>query len=114
MAPKSTDNQRSRRGFLRALLMDLPPKSEDDKREEKRQSQRASVLALKYGKNVAELTRIGVENPVPIDEVTYIVKISGHDSFGTRIHHELQVDIENDTVGKREKDRAPDSKDSDA
>ena len=102
MTDNSSENKRDRRGFLRAMLMDLPPKSEEEKREDKRLSQRASVLALKYGKSVAELSRIGVETPKRIDDTTYVVKISGHDSFGTRIHQELQVDIENDTVGKRE------------
>ena len=86
------------------MLMDLPPKSAEEKERERRQDQRASVLALKYGKNVAELTRISVENPVRIDDTTYVVHISGHDSFGTRIRQELQVDIEQDTVGKRERD----------
>lgn len=88
------------------MLMDLPPKSAQDIQDEKRRGQRASVLALKYGKDVAQLTRIGVENPVAIDDTTYVVKISGHDTAGARIHHELQVDIENDTVGRRDDDAA--------
>ena len=112
MAQNSAENQRDRRGFLRAMLLDLPPKSAEEKEHEHRQFQRASVLALKYGKSVAELTRISVENPVRIDDTTFVVKMSGHDSFGTRIRLELQVDVEQDTVGKRERENSSGNSDS--
>lgn len=84
--------KQDRRGFLRAFLSDLDPKPGLSAAEEASLKKRISVLALKYGKNEAKLTKIGVKTPLRGRENCYCVQISGHDSQGQRQHVDLEYD----------------------
>ncbi|MFP6581623.1 MAG: hypothetical protein VCD00_03615 [Candidatus Hydrogenedentota bacterium] len=107
MPKKPRNSQASRRGFLRTLLMDLPPKSKEEREEERKRSQRASILALKYAKSEAYLTKIGVESPQPIDEYVFRVKISGTRADNQTCMLELQVDTSSDMVGQFQSESQP-------
>ena len=110
MAKKPSPSPSSRRGFLRALMMDLPPKSAEDLQDERKRVQRASVLALKYAKNDKNLTRIGVGTPDSIGEQLFCVNVSGDDPEGARCYIELQVDTLNDLVGEVVSDESDEGK----
>ena len=110
MAKKPSPSPSSRRGFLRALMMDLPPKSAEDLQDERKRVQRASVLALKYAKNDKNLKRLGVGTPDSIGEQLFRINVSGDDSAGKRCYIELQVDTLNDLVGEVVSDESDEGK----
>ena len=110
MAKKPSPSPSSRRGFLRALMMDLPPKSAEDLQDERKRVQCASVLALKYAKSDKNLKRIGVGTPDSIGEQLFRINVSGDDSEGTRRYIELQVDTLNDLVGEVVSDESDEGK----
>lgn len=102
----SKNTEPSRRGFLRALLTDFAPTTLVETKEQRAFKQRACVLALKYGKNEAKLTRIGVKDPVPIDVVLFQVELTGHDATGQACHLKLEVNSESGVVKRYETETA--------
>ena len=98
MTPPSHDKERDRRGFLKNFLSDFNTHRRLAHEELRKNQTRASVLALKFAKNDLELEKIGIQNPVLIEECVFSVKIQGNDKSEQRCHFELKVDSEKRTV----------------
>ena len=95
MSNKPSDNTASRRDFFKNLFGDTrkaPPQDTDAVAAMKR---RASVLALRYGQNEADLSQIGVEEPQQLgtENHLYNVKITGHTPNNVSTSVVLHVDI---------------------
>ena len=93
MARNSHDIEHNRRGFLRAFLVDSVPKRAEDLAEKALLSKRASILALKHGKNEAKWTKIGVKEPLWVQDSLYRVQIFGHDGLDKRCLRTLEIDV---------------------
>jgi hypothetical protein len=102
----SKNTQHSRRGFFRSFLSDFVAETNVETAEQHALKQRASVLALKYGKNEARLAKIGVKSPVPIDETGFQVELTGHDATGETHCLKLKVNPETGDVRPFEVDSA--------
>ncbi len=94
MSNKSSDNTASRRDFFRNLFSDPSKKPVQDSDAVAAMKRRASVLALRYGQNDADLTQIGVEEPKQLGENhLYEVKIKGYTPNDVSTSMVLHVDI---------------------
>lgn len=102
MSSNTPKNEPSRRGFFRALLGEIPTVSPKESDEQRAWKQRASVLALKFGKNEARLARIGVKNPVLVEGSRFIVELTGTDATGDVHNLELLVDSDAEVVNRVE------------
>jgi hypothetical protein len=112
MSNKSSDNTASRRDFFRNLFSDPSKKPVQDSDAVAAMKRRASVLALRYGQNEAELTQIGVEEPKKIGEKNlYEVKIKGYTPNDVSSSMVLHVDIAKGVarVPEPEQDLDPDN-----
>jgi hypothetical protein len=97
--PKNTENtHQSRRGFFKSLFGDIVPKSKVETENQRIAKQRASILALKYGKNEARLAKIGVKSPVYVENMTFRVDLTGVDATGDAHNLQLVVDTKSDDV----------------
>jgi hypothetical protein len=105
MTPPSHDKERDRRGFLKNFLSDFQTHRRVAHEELRKDQTRASVLALKFAKNELELEKVGIQNPVLIENSVFSVKIQGNDKSEQRLHIELKVDCENKTVEVPKADR---------
>jgi hypothetical protein len=95
--PQNAPN--SRRGFLRSFLKDLVPLEVSDPEEERKIIQKVSVLALKFTKEEGKLTKIGVREPIRVDENLFTVVVSGHDSSGQTKKLKLGINLATREMG---------------
>jgi hypothetical protein len=100
--PKSAKIQHSRRGFFHSLIADLTGKpvkeTEQETQEQKNWKTKASILALRFAKNDKNMTKIGIKQPVLIENARFRVKLTGHDPQGQIQNLELEIDaITNET-----------------
>ncbi len=107
MAQNTKNTQHSRRGFFQSLLGDFTLKKPAETAEQRTWKTRASVLALKYGKNEAMLAKIGVRTPVLIQESQFRVDLTGLDATGKTHRLELEVDAESGVVRRFEPEINP-------
>ena len=93
---------KNRRSFLSALLGEELAPQRPDPQVVAGMAKRASVLALKYGKNTLGLSRIAVRSPDWQHDALYQVEISGADPEGISQKLILLVDAESDTIEPKE------------
>lgn len=98
MHGNSSKSEPSRRGFLRSLVGDLLPNSPVNVEEQREKQSRASILALKYGKNEANLTKIGIKAPIVAGDGLYRVEVSGKDAVGENTTIRLEININSGTA----------------
>ena len=109
MQGKQSDKGESRRDFFRSLLGEVRKAPMQDSDALQAMKRRASVLALRYAQNEADLTQIGVEEPkkLGVENHLYQVKVTGYtqDSVSTGIL--LDVDIAKGVARLPEPDPEP-------
>ena len=103
MKPKQTTS--SRRGFLQSFLSDLVSSKPRLSPEDIMQSKKASILALKYAKNKARLTKIGVESPQSLPDGLFNVKVFGLNITGARVNLKLEVNPDTKDIAIADADR---------
>lgn len=105
MPNQSSDNTASRRDFFRNLFSDSAKKPVEDSEAVAAMKRRASVLALRYGQNEADLTQIGVEEPRQLGENhLYEVKIKGYAPNNVSTSIVLHINIAKGTAQVPEPD----------
>lgn len=95
--PENTRN--SRRGFLRTFLKDLVPVESADPEEERKILQQVSILALKFTKKEGNLTKIGVREPIRVDENLFTVEVTGHNVGGETQSFKLGINLATREMG---------------
>lgn len=98
MPEKSSDETASRRDFFRSLLGEtkkVRKQSSQESEAVQAMKRRASVLALRYAQDEADLTQIGVEEPVQwgSENHVYRVNVNGYTPDSVSVGLQLQVDI---------------------
>jgi hypothetical protein len=96
MKPKQTTS--SRRGFLQSFFSDLVPSKSRLSPEDVLQSKKAGITALKYAKDQARLTQIGVELPQPLPDGLFSVNVFGLNITGVKINLTLEVNPDSEDI----------------
>lgn len=98
MQGKPSDKTASRRDFFRSLFGEAKKvrgRQLQDSDAVQAMKRRASIIALRYAQNEADLTQIGVEEPKQLGEENHLyrVNINGYTQESVSMGLELHVDI---------------------
>lgn len=98
MQDKPSDITASRRDFFRSIFGEAKKahgQKVNDSEAVQAMKRRASIIALRYAKDEADLTQIGVEEPKQLGTENYLyrVNINGYTQDNVSTGIELHVDI---------------------
>lgn len=92
MADATTQRSNGRRDFFKSLLGRPSESEKAEAAEIEVLAQRAGIMALKFAKNEAKLSKIGVKSPQKMELPKFEVEIQGIDAAGETVTLNLIVD----------------------